>query len=496
MATEFIAVTLLLAVFYLQGKAFRELRKILRSEHARLSDLEAETNPLPSANQNLSPTVSPGATSTTVTFSHDAPDPELIKDLAASTPAEFDWHNSLSCHAALQPARQCLAAFDDFDEWMHSQWYSQVLSTTGTVAPLVGVIITSIGFSSGNFSSGNISASIFPLAIGVGGGATLALLNQALTLMISRHQLRFRQLTMPLIQPFCRQNERIKKQELTLANLADSVAKLDLIVDRQGKIAELEANNITNVLLPSQKRVQTAAEKISNAVIEMAPNLSALSDAFLAVEPKTDDVVNSISNLATASNTLSSLLVNDLSRTLRQHNDQVSQLGGTLTSFSSLLEDFQSLMTRIGASSDLQAKATDRVLELFEEKLNPAISQLAETTSAGLSAIRTEGASTQMTNVRCSTDVSPSSLADEDAAGFDQSDQGSKNSLRNEVLTAWTAQLTHLLRAMEDLTSTLGNQNAGPCERPGLPEAILTELREIRRGLDLRPAKKRSWLRF
>ena len=254
------------------------------------------------------------------------------------------------------------------------------------VAPLVGVLITCIGFMRNDIDPEDLKKSMSPLLLGVGGGALLALVNQALLFFVDWKTTRVSMMASSLLPSVCFQDEGQKLRELSLENLGRVVEALQRSATHHEEIASDLKNSIEQVLVPINTKIVETAGDMSGAssdfvesiqtVVTAADELNSRMGAGLSDFDELSKTVSLLRDMLDQN--LSSLIerqglaVTRLTESAKNLDGSTKMLTGSTQGLDSILSGLNNGLQKIHASTEFHTKATDRVLEVLDNQLHPS----------------------------------------------------------------------------------------------------------------------------
>lgn len=177
---------------------------------------------------------------------------------------------------------------DELDDRVASESDYLLLQRMGVMAPLLGVILTVVGFywlevdESGAESLSSILLAVTPLVSGVGTGAALALINQALLHLVG---------------------SRVERLRLTARTWFDAViwngegltarAATDVAVDR----ALVAVNRFTKVMKAAADRQEVIAQQLESSTSTMRSAAGHFADVFGTFQGEMSEIPGSLSEL-------------------------------------------------------------------------------------------------------------------------------------------------------------------------------------------------------
>jgi hypothetical protein len=307
----------------------------------------------------------------------------------------FDWEHVAKVHARLPEMEQPAAIADDYYFWLKSLFPSQLLERVFVVAPLVGVLITCIGFISNDIDPENLKKSMSPLLVGVGGGALLALVNQILLFFVNWRTTKLGLSAVSSLPSVCFQDEGQRLRELSLENLGRVVEALERSAAYHEKIASELKTSIEQVLVPINTTVSEAAVDMSGATSQLVP---AIKDIVTAAYDLNSRMGMGLSEFDELSKTVSLLrdlidqrlgsLIDKQGRAVQRLTESAQNLEGSTKKLDGSTQGLDSVLTglnnglhKINASTEFHTVATDRVLDVLDNQLQPSFEKIKDAIS-------------------------------------------------------------------------------------------------------------------
>lgn len=307
----------------------------------------------------------------------------------------FNWERVAKVHARLPEMEQPAAIADDHFVWLKSLLPSQLLERIFLVAPLIGVLITCIGFYNNDIDPENLKKSMSPLLVGVGGGALLALVNQILLFFVNWMTTKLSFSVVSSLPLVCSQDEGQRLRELSLENLGRVVEALERSADYHEEIASDLKTSIEEVLVPINTTVSEAVVDMSGATSQLVP---AIKDIVTAAYDLNSRMGMGLSEFDELSKTVSLLrdlidqrlgsLIDKQGRAVQRLTESALNLDGSTKKLDGSTQGLDAVLTglnnglhKINASTEFHTVATDRVLEVLDNQLQPSFEKIKDAIS-------------------------------------------------------------------------------------------------------------------
>jgi len=278
----------------------------------------------------------------------------------------------------------------DYYFWLKSLFPSQLLERVFLIAPLVGVLITCIGFWSKGIDVEDLRESMAPLLTGVGGGALLALVNQVLIFFVDWKTTRVSTAASSLLPSVCSQDEGERLKELSLENLGRVVEALQRSAAHHEEIATGIKNSIEQVLVPINTKILESAGSMSDASSELVGSIQTVVTAASDLNSRMGSGLSDFEDLSKTVSLLRDLIDQNLSSLIERQGRAVTRLTestkkldgstrlltGSTQGLDSILSGLNNGLQKIHASTEFHTQATDRVLEVLDNQLQPSFEKL------------------------------------------------------------------------------------------------------------------------
>ena len=308
----------------------------------------------------------------------------------------FEWDKVAKVHSRLPEMEQPGAIVSDYYFWLKSLFPSQLLERIFVVAPLVGVLITCIGFMRNDIDPEDLKKSMSPLLLGVGGGALLALVNQALLFFVDWKTTRLSMIALSLLPSVCSQDEGQKLRELSLENLGRVVEALQRSATHHEEIASDLKNSIEQVLLPINTKILESAGDMSGASSDLVGSIQTVVTAAYDLNSRMGTGLSDFEEFSKTVSLLRDMLDQNLGSLIERQGRAVTRLTesaknldgstkmltGSTQGLDYILTGLNNGLQKIHASTEFHTKATDRVLEVLDNQLQPSFEKIKDAIGA------------------------------------------------------------------------------------------------------------------
>jgi hypothetical protein len=327
-----------------------------------------------------------------------------------------------------EPApRQCILA--EMRAWTEASPPYAFLQRTGVMAPLLGVVVTAVGLfhlrapdTRGGISPQYVLDAMKPLAIGIGGGAVIALVNQLLILLAESRYRRLESVANDVLdmkhsadpthaqaRPLPREAQRVLAAlESALSPLttvlADTGARLresaaltdrfDVATRQFEKVASLldataahqqsatlaYTESLEAVVLPSQKAMQTTASRISAASKSLAEPIESLLEVLRTLVASSQEGIQRFGTLHTGVAEFARTLGEDVAPVFHQYRNAATSMENAASLSHASAVDFVKSVSELTRGFQYHRDAADRMMELVDQRAVPAFEVLARST--------------------------------------------------------------------------------------------------------------------
>lgn len=302
--------------------------------------------------------------------SHDEAVPHHKSDEKSKT-GGFEWCNwvitkcSVSNGVTLSAYRD--VAMNELEQLLMDDRDYLTLNRLGTAAPLLGVMFTAYSFYSFQMPNdadrlGELMPLLGPLAVGVGAGALLAIINQYLLRQIDYYasclRATCRKWLDEVILPGLQNKEDVPDSLFehlekilgkhavatddlkavtttvrdTTAQMHLSMSALTVALGVHESASKAFERALNESLVPGQERMVAAADRIDTAVAGLGGKLESLGSAVSAISEKLQEATTTFAALASASNTFQTTIESEFTPAASKYNAIANSLTAILTS--------------------------------------------------------------------------------------------------------------------------------------------------------------------
>ena len=304
----------------------------------------------------------------------------------------FDWNHISMLYGRLPSLEQPSALLEEFQFYLRSIFSYQLLERIFIVAPLIGVLITCVGFTRNGIDPDDLQESMLPLLLGVGGGASLALVNQILLFFISWRLERFNRKSNSRLRAVCYQDEGERLREISLANLGKVIEALEQSATYHEKIVTYIKDNIEQVIVPNNIKVTNAVTDISDATSLLLPAIKEVVSAAHGLNARMGVGLTDFDNLSGSIALLRDILDQQLGKLISKQSSAVErltesaknlegstkELDGSARGFDTVISTLNTGLQKVDESTRLHSVSAERILAVLESELQPSFSKIKD----------------------------------------------------------------------------------------------------------------------
>ena len=312
-------------------------------------------------------------------------------------------------------------------EWWNSLWPLIWLQRIGVMAPLLGVLLTAFGLFTLDPSKVDDPAAILgaikPFAIGIGGGAFVAIVNQ---LMMVRSEFLFRRVQSevtrfavevidkarltqtgpeiaslppetqlfldkltsgigPLVDALGSASRHLDGTQQIQTScqkamdaLAEGIRQLEIQAERQKGATTAYIDSIEKAIIPSQKQLQTTSKKIGDVASALAIPLENFLKATERLVVGYETAAEGMQAFGTGTKAFARVVEEGFVPSAEKHHQAAKELETMVVRSRQAADGFVGGITRFAKSFEYQHEVTDRIVELIDQQAAPAYELLAK----------------------------------------------------------------------------------------------------------------------